>query len=429
LYDPTTGLFTATGAMSVARAFHTATRLSDGRVLIVGGHDGTNYLDTAEFYDPSAGVFYATAGKLNKGRREHTATRLSDGTVLIAGGTDGTASLNSLEVFDPANGTFASVATLAGARRGHTATRLLNDRVLIAGGTDGTNPLNTAELYDAAGKSVSAAGVMTVLRNGHTATRLQSETAEDGYIRITSTQGLLLSEIVAQGNTSAALNGIDMQRFSGVYRIYAPQFAETSRYKTVLNLINGHTEEAEVIITLHRLDGAVIAQPYKRVLVAGEQLERDLQTIFGNDPQLSSATGWIEVESSKDTVVGTVSITDYDGTFLATLALSGTPQDRLVFPVAAENGTYQTGIALLNSGEAPVSVTVELWGPGGTLDRTAVQTLAPKSSSALYLADYFPGLEGRVVGNIRIRADHPLHGFALLHDRALNFMAAIPPSP
>jgi len=313
------------------------------------------------------------------------------------------------------------------ARRGHTAIRLLNDKVLIAGGNDGTNPNNSTEIYNPADKSVSSGGVMTSLRSGHTATLLQSETAEDGYIRITSDQGLLLTEIGTQGDMSMALNAIDMERFAGVYRIYAPQFAETSRYRTYLNLINGNSADAELIITVHRPDGSVIGQPQKRVLAVGEQLERDLLSICGNDPALNNATGWIEIESNKDYVVGTVSITDYDGTFLATLALSGTPLDRMVFPVAAENRTYQTGIALLNSNDASTTVTVELWGPGGTLDYSASQTLAPRTSSALYLTDYFPGLEDRMVGNIRIRSEHPLHAFALLHDRALNFMAAIPP--
>ena len=53
LYDPTTGKFTRTGSMSVARSGQTATRLVDGRVLFVGGNSDAK---TAEIYDPQQGT-------------------------------------------------------------------------------------------------------------------------------------------------------------------------------------------------------------------------------------------------------------------------------------------------------------------------------------------------------------------------------------
>ncbi|NWG13688.1 MAG: hypothetical protein HXY20_09155 [Acidobacteria bacterium] len=429
LYDPSRGLFTATGSLSVARAFHTATRLTDGTVLIVGGHDGSNYLDTAEIYDPAAGTFRTTAGKLSKARREHRATRLPDGRVLITGGVDSAGSVGSVEIYNPSTESFTTAGSLLTARRGHTATLMLNDKVLIAGGTDGTNPLNSAELYDPATGISASTGVMISLRNGHSATLLQSETAADGYLRMTSTQGLILTELASLGEALSALNGINMRDFSQVYRVYAPHFAETDEFRTILNIINGNSEEAEVTVTLHRPDGSVIGQPYRRVLAKNEELKRSLVSIFGNEPALHNATGWIEIESTKDLIAGTVSLSYGGGTALTTLQLSGKPLERIVFPVAAEDRTYQTGIALLNTGDAPATVTVELWGPGGTLDRSTTQTLTPRTNSALYLKDYFPGLEERIVGNIRIRSSAPLHALAILHDRSLNFMAAIPPTP
>ena len=51
LLDPTTGILSATGGLTIARTGHTATRLNDGRVLVTGGTDSSgNALASAELY-------------------------------------------------------------------------------------------------------------------------------------------------------------------------------------------------------------------------------------------------------------------------------------------------------------------------------------------------------------------------------------------
>jgi hypothetical protein len=64
------------------RIGHTATLLTDGKVLVAGGGS-----DTAELFDPSTGTFTAI-GKLSAARAYHTATLLADGKVLVTGGLD-----------------------------------------------------------------------------------------------------------------------------------------------------------------------------------------------------------------------------------------------------------------------------------------------------------------------------------------------------
>ncbi|HYO59751.1 Ig-like domain-containing protein [Archangium sp.] len=151
LYDPATGTWATTGALLEGRQRHTATLLGSGKVLVAGGQsDPMTYssTQTAELYDPATGA-WSSAGSLNVSRGEHTASRLSDGRVLVAGGL-GSASnieLAEAELYDPATDTWALTGSLSSPRTAHGAVVLADGKVLVFGG--GYSPLS-AELYDPA---------------------------------------------------------------------------------------------------------------------------------------------------------------------------------------------------------------------------------------------------------------------------------------
>jgi hypothetical protein len=203
------------GPVVTTRVFHTATVLTNGKVLITGGMidfpgDTTN---TAEIFDPNAGTFTATTHTMNDSRAGQTATLLADGTVLIAGGATGAGgvftSLQTAEIYNPATDTFTCAggtkiaggcnSSMVAARWQHTATLLADGtgRVLITGGFDGAanwtlapygknnvgdsgswTPTagaieDTAEVYDPVAKTFTAVvNPMTAARFGHTATLL-----------------------------------------------------------------------------------------------------------------------------------------------------------------------------------------------------------------------------------------------------------------
>src|SRR6266404_5636556 len=56
--------FDNTGSLNTARYVHTATLLSNGKVLVAGGDSISGYLTSAELYDPASESWSAT-GSLN----------------------------------------------------------------------------------------------------------------------------------------------------------------------------------------------------------------------------------------------------------------------------------------------------------------------------------------------------------------------------
>jgi galactose oxidase-like protein len=159
LYNPRTGAFSVTGAMTTddcgynCRPWYIAGRvgtlLVDGRVLVAGGeHEDLGWFDAGELYDPLLEKFIAI-GKMTFARTWHTITSLRDGTALIAGGQVDRRFKDVEEVFDSASGAFTVIPGMKTARTFHTATLLNDGRVLIAGGhVPGTNSATaTAELY------------------------------------------------------------------------------------------------------------------------------------------------------------------------------------------------------------------------------------------------------------------------------------------
>jgi RHS repeat-associated protein len=138
-------------AQGAAITGQSVTLLPDGRWLRLGGEQRGGVLATAEIHDPDSGASVRLTSELLHPRAWHTATVLPDGSVLILGGVgpDGGV-VSSVERFDPTDETI-ELLPITGPmpRAGHTATLLVDGRLLIVGGTTATGALlEHPELWD-----------------------------------------------------------------------------------------------------------------------------------------------------------------------------------------------------------------------------------------------------------------------------------------
>jgi N-acetylneuraminic acid mutarotase len=170
---------------------HLVVKLADGRVLVLGGADLSNYLATAEIYDPATKAFKAT-GRMKTARENAQAVLLKDGRILVVGGDEGVGGgegdtvtdhiLASAEIYNPATGKFTPTGSMHFARTQFTATLLPNGKVLVTGGLNsgisGTM-LASAELYDPNTGTWSMTGSMSTGRMANSAVLL-----DDGQVLV-----------------------------------------------------------------------------------------------------------------------------------------------------------------------------------------------------------------------------------------------------
>lgn len=153
LYTPTSctvGTFALADSFQQARYNHTAVLLKDGRVWFAGGKNPDpvvvaatgGFLVTTERYVPAAlaaGSFEST-DPLVKARAYHTATLMGDGRILLVGGYNGSDVLankgitDSTEIYDPIGDDSTPKSAMNTRRQSHSAVLDANGVVTVFGG-------------------------------------------------------------------------------------------------------------------------------------------------------------------------------------------------------------------------------------------------------------------------------------------------------
>src|SRR5581483_9622959 len=170
IFNSRTGQWSLTGAMSVARDYHTATLVAGGKVLVSGGYTVTGASNNAEMYDPPTGL-WTTMAAMTSARALHSATALANGKVMVAGGIVGYLPSAATEVYDPVANKWRATGNLNTKRAEQSSILLPTGKVMVSGGYSYTRPsyfnLASCEIFDAATRAWSFTGNMTIDRDGH----------------------------------------------------------------------------------------------------------------------------------------------------------------------------------------------------------------------------------------------------------------------
>ena len=176
IFDPKAGEWQQAAPMAQPLFRQAAARLSDGRVLVVGGSmsDGTESA-SAEIYDPDADIWTTVEG-MSVERGQPRSVLLSDGRVLVTGDprSDLSATTGKVEIYDPDDGMWTPVGDLPHPSIAHTLTLLPDGRVLAAGGRHpvliDSSIYSTTRIFDPAANSWSPGPELAEPRAYHTAT-------------------------------------------------------------------------------------------------------------------------------------------------------------------------------------------------------------------------------------------------------------------
>lgn len=152
IYDPSNDTWASTGSIPFTDRFAFGLiRLPNNKVLLSGGVIfGGNPTDSCLLWDPSTELWTST-GNMLRARAGHTLTLLSNGKILAAGGDNTISTPKTSELYDPTTGTWGNSANLAPESSllvpqntiFNVACRLPSDpsnRVVVLGGYEPQNP-------------------------------------------------------------------------------------------------------------------------------------------------------------------------------------------------------------------------------------------------------------------------------------------------
>lgn len=172
LYDPSTGLFTATGSLPGA-TYGAAGAANTNFAYCIGGFASDNYLNTVFKYNPGTGT-WTTETALPETVGSAAAVMLADSRLLVCGGINSSLITNACRIADSTATPLVwnTTTALPMPTFSHAACRLADGRVFVCGGQTSSGYTTACYLFNPADSTWTTTKPMPMARINHTAVLL-----------------------------------------------------------------------------------------------------------------------------------------------------------------------------------------------------------------------------------------------------------------
>jgi hypothetical protein len=219
-----------------------------------------------------------------------------------------------------------------------------------------------------------------------------------------------------------------------VSHLYFPQIAVLNPILTELTVTNRGDATVILTITAHQPKGSMFGpgvvqqNPVTRSLPPGAILQEDVASMFGFSGE-GPIAGWLEVESSAESIDGSVSYSIPSSNSWAAVASAPEGKTRAIFSHIATTFGYYTGIALLNPGALAANVRVVAVRADGSRLGIYTTALQPGQRISNLVTELIPDAVDQGGGFVWVSSDVPLFMSSLFGHVTNGVLANIPPQP
>lgn len=245
----------------------------------------------------------------------------------------------------------------------------------------------------------------------------------NGYVKVTSPEGIIALERYFDSQRLAVLNGIVPSLDT---TLYLPQVAAFAGSETFLNLVHAGTEKATVNLALKSNQGTDLAVPVVLEVEEGQAVRTSIVPLFGLADPGSAVGGWVLINSDRPGLVVDAEIRTFQGKAMTTIPAQGKLLKRFVFSHVAEALGLSTGVALINPGGAVADVQVEVFDRQGSLVASRQFSLAPGNRETDLLERWFVNFPPLSGGYIKVSSTEGILGLELFFADNEELMSAVP---